>query len=220
MICYLKRYATRKIFRELVAAALPALLVVPILASAKMASNTATAVSPGKVIRAPLPATTELSPIVVEGVRMPMPVALQMLKNALARPWSGAWKDRNKPVCRTEPMLGSHFSSLRCQTNLEHFKEASTTQLALDSLPARGSGSEGCSLCAALNQAVPVEFVQWASGRRINPAGLHALLAKLPPAGSSYTLEMTDHGRVVSKWVFKKGKLVKVWHESKGGGTR
>src|SRR5699024_3224212 len=50
----------------------------------------------------------------------------------------------------------------------------------------------------------------FAGSHVVNPAALHALLDKLPPAGSSYTMRITDHGKPLAAYVVKDGQLVKV----------
>ncbi len=126
---------------------------------------------------------TQLSPIVVEGHKIPMPVALQMLKNALHRPWSSTYQDRNVVVCHTPQMMGSHFHTLRCETNGAHFREQEATQMDLFLAGATYSGG----LQGILSGQIPVmaEVANWANQHRINAAVLRALLAKLPPPGTA-----------------------------------
>lgn len=45
---------------------------------------------------------------------------------------------------------------------------------------------------------------------RINRGALLKLLKKLPPANVSYTLRVTDHGKVVAEYVFRHGDLVNI----------
>lgn len=144
-----------------------------------------------------------LTPLVVNGQRIPMPVALQMAKAALKRPWSSAAQDREVLVCRTPEATGSHIRVLRCQTNAAYFREEDATQTGL-LLSLNGS------------HRVPWEDVSNAlNARAINASVLNSLLAKLPPADASYTLQVKDHGKITAKYTFKKGRLVKVWHLDK-----
>ncbi len=152
-----------------------------------LATGTPAAASTSKAAQ-----TIWLSPLVVNGHRIPMPVALQMAKAALKRPWSSAREDREVLVCRTPELTGSHFRTLRCQTNAEYFREQDATQLGF--------------LLAMNGGVMPMEDVsKGLNDRRINVSVLNALLAKLPPANASYTLQVKDHGKIVTKYVFKKG---------------
>jgi|GEM_PF-2475378 len=156
---------------------------------------------PTQNIDANAPESVVLSPIVVHGHKIPKPVALQMVKNALHRSWSSAWEDRDAVVCRTPKITGSSFKRLRCETNGEHFRRAYRTQMRL--LPAGPNGT------------IPAENVaDELNLKRINVGALNALLAKLPPPGGSYTLQINDHDEPVSRWTFEDGELVKVWHSA------
>lgn len=169
----------------------------------------------------------ELSPIVVSGQHMPFPVALQMIKKALSRPWSSARADRDKMVCRFEEMMGSHLQTLRCKTNAQYFRETEQTRMGmfLATSGAYGGGPTAMDISRQIETgAIPImaEVADWADSTPVNPGALKVLLAKLPPADSSYTLEVTDHGKPVAAYVIKNGELVKVYVVKKnpaGGGT-
>ncbi|MHB1765530.1 MAG: hypothetical protein ACYCS1_08380 [Gammaproteobacteria bacterium] len=136
--------------------------------------------------------STHLGLIVVQGA--PLPIRLEILKTALVSPWSTAWKDRNQIVCRLREPVGTHLSDrdvLRCATNREHFQRLETLQ------------TDWFFGVLHMNQLGIV--------RDIDPGKLRAILAKVPPAGSSYTLKVMNHGHVVSEWVMHKGQLVKAW---------
>lgn len=132
--------------------------------------------------------------ISVYGEKVPVPVALQLLKQALARPWSSRNKDRNLVVCRTEHEIGTLFYQIHCETNWEYNR-----------------GALGIPATSYLSGPSVIPF--WFNNRRVNPASLHALLNKLPPVGSSYTLRIRNHGKITSEWIFKKGRLVKYWEK-------
>gem|GEM_PF-6780212 len=137
---------------------------------------------------------TRLGRIVVDGADLPLPIALEVLKTALNSPWSTAWKDRNRIVCRLREPLGTHISDrdvLRCASNKEHFQRLANLQ------------TDWSFGVLHMNQPGIV--------RVIDPGRLRALLAKVPPAGSSYTLKIMNHGHVISEWVMHKGQLVKAW---------
>ncbi|MGH8272356.1 MAG: hypothetical protein ACRESG_08540 [Gammaproteobacteria bacterium] len=138
-------------------------------------------------------ATVNLSPIVVYGHHVPLPVALQMVKKALKRPWSSSPEDADKMVCEFDSITGSHFQTLFCQTNRQYFKQQDQTQLAF-----------------LTGHNLPVTVVDWTHQSIINRGALIELLKKLPSANASYTLRVTDHGKVVAEYVFKNGNLVGV----------
>lgn len=143
-----------------------------------------------------------LPTLVVNGQRIPMAIALTYLKTMLRRPWSTSAADLDKTVCRIEPTMGSHFDTMRCETNRQHFKDAERTRQSLMQVRTLGPGSQFATLYA--------EVASWIDNRRVNRGALREMLKKLPPPGSSYTLQVTDHGKVVAKYIVKKGKLVKV----------
>ena len=168
-------------------------------------SATAAAFSPQPFLKTPHPSgpvllePTQLGRIVVEGNRLPLPVALEILKTALNNPWSTAWKDRNQIVCRLRAPLGTHIEDregMYCETNNDFFQRLNALQTGLET-------GGPISVVETFDQPETVN---------VDPSRLRALLAKVPPAGSSYTLELTSHGKVVSEWVMKRGQLVKAWH--------
>ncbi len=140
--------------------------------------------------------STRLRKITVAGNRIPLPIALELLRTALSRPWETAMKDQNRMVCRFGPMLGSHVldrQGLWCETNEEFFLAQDTGMIPMD-----------------VAQFQP-------GGLYVDPNRLKQLFAKLPPPGTSYTLEVTHHGRIVSEWIIHKGHLVKALHFGKRG---
>lgn len=143
-----------------------------------------------------------LPTLVVNGQRIPMAIALTYLKTMLRRPWSTSAADLDKIVCRIEPAMGSHFDTMRCETNRQHFKSAERTRQSLLDVRTLGPGAQFATLYA--------EVANWIDNHRVNRGALREMLKKLPPPGSSYTLQVTDHGKVVAKYIVKKGKLVKI----------
>lgn len=151
----------------------------------------------------------KLSPIVVNGQRLILPLYLQMVKTALHRPWSPLQADKNKLVCRFQTMLGSRLHTLSCMTNGEHFKQQRDTQVALVNSTAMYSarGNDAAMRYALDNGQIPVTIANYTNQHRISPGAIRTLLKKLPPAGSSYTLRVTDHGKPVVDYVIKNGEL-------------
>jgi hypothetical protein len=145
---------------------------------------------------------TELQPIVVKGHKIYLPVALQMIKAALKRPVNYRSENWDKLVCRFESPDGSRAgTTLRCDTECE--------------LWARNMAIQGVhvssELCGLKKAETGIAVAGWVRQRRINRGALMAVLSKLPPADSSYTLRVTEHGKVVAEYVFKDGDLVHVY---------
>ncbi len=140
--------------------------------------------------------STRLQKITVIGNRLPLPIALQLLRSALSRPWETAMKDQNRMVCRFTSSLSTRVlthEGVWCETNMEFFLSHDTGM-------------------------IPVEIDnEQPDGLEVNPNHLRRLFAKLPPPGTSYTLEVTHHGRIVSEWFIHKGHLVKALHFGKNG---
>lgn len=181
----------------------PALLSVILLliAAGPAAATAASHGSMPRPVGTVLTQPTRLGRIVVVGNRLPLPIALEVLKTALRSPWDTSWKDRNQIVCRFTQPLGSHIKDregLYCETNNDFFQR----------LYALHTGLESGGPIAVVESSDQPETVD------VDPARLRKLLAKVPPAGSTYTLEVTSHGQVVSEWFMKKGQLVKVWHRN------
>lgn len=167
----------------------------------------------------------QLSRIVVNGQRMVMPLFLQMIKSALHRPWSTSRADRNKLVCRFDEVLGSHFrQNLSCMTNAAHYERQSATQIARmnSTMEHVGTGNSGDSPAggrqaadqamyqALENGQIAGQISNFTAQNQINIGVLKTMLKKLPPAGSSYTLRITDHGKPEVDYVIKDGRLAAV----------
>lgn len=163
----------------------------------------------------------QLSPIVVNGQHMPLPLALQMIRTALKRPWSSSRADRDKMVCRFEFMQGSHLQTLRCETNARHQQVAEDTKFGF--LGGLATRSVGCDLyCVLVNKAPPFPVMHYVDQHQISRGALLKLMKKLPPAGSSYTLRITDHGKTVVEYVVKHGEISKIYvakSKARSGGS-
>lgn len=185
---------------SLAAAAPGALAYIQPAASAPGSSNTAYQESQQAV---------ELSPIVVNGQHMPFPIALQMIKKAISRPWSSARADRDKMVCRFEDMQGSYLQTLHCETNAQHEKLREATQYGL--FMATTVRNPACNLyCVLAHGMTTLPVLEYVNDHWINRGALMSLLKKLPPADSSYTLRITDHGKPIADYVIENGELVKI----------
>ena len=160
----------------------------------------------GQTIR-PTWRTTKLGKILVIGqrIQIPQPIVFEIIKAALKRPWSSASKDRNQVVCRFRYNLGSHLKDravLYCQTNNEHFQREARH-------PYHRRFLDFGTLATFIGPLTFEEF-QTDQLHLVDPNRFKRLFAKLPPARSRYTLEVTDHGHPVSEWFMNRGQLVKV----------
>ena len=159
----------------------------------------------GQTIR-PIWRPTKLGKILVIGqkVQIPQPIVFEIIKAALKRPWSSASRDRNQVVCRFRYNLGSHLRDravLYCQTNNEHFQREARHFFMNVEKPGNIPTISG-----------PEEYQEFQTDQLhlVDPNRFKRLFAKLPPARSRYTLEVTDHGHPVSEWFMNRGQLVKV----------
>ncbi|MGH8127369.1 MAG: hypothetical protein ACRETC_03235 [Gammaproteobacteria bacterium] len=132
-------------------------------------------------------AETQLSPIIVNGQKPTLPVILQAIKQGLKQPVSFAQKDLDKVVCRIRDKLGTHFQTLACETNRQILR-----------LHTKCGPNLGCYAGTVHVQTID------------NPGRLLGMVRQLPPKGSSYTLRITDHGKMVKEYIVKDGKVVKV----------
>lgn len=155
-----------------------------------------------------------LSPIVVHGEHMPLPVALQLYKKALTRPWSSHRAELNKLVCRWHTPMGTHMQSLFCMTNLQHRHLRQGTTLAitnsLGKYDARGR-PDAAIRHAFRAGAIPAIL---SKNQVTTPRStLAPILKTLPPANASYTLRVTnDQGKPVLDYIIKNGDLVHINH--------
>ncbi|MGH8426979.1 MAG: hypothetical protein ACRES7_03240 [Gammaproteobacteria bacterium] len=155
------------------------------------------------------PAVTILSPIVVTGNKLYLPVALQMIKAALKRPVSFRQQDLDKLVCQFTGITGSHFQTLDCRTNCQRWRQHEAAAFGVHvSSQLCDSGNSSVGIVGPGQMAATV--VNWTDQHPVNRGALLELLKKLPPANSNYTLRITDHGKVVAEYVFKHGNLVSV----------
>ncbi|MGH8162524.1 MAG: hypothetical protein ACRESR_10400 [Gammaproteobacteria bacterium] len=159
---------------------------------------------------------TKLSPITVYGKHVPFPLALQLYKKALTRAWSSNPADLNKLVCKWQHETGTHFHTLYCRTNRQHQKLASATQLSWTNGASEYTNTPGrhaSALYKALvNGQIPMQLAGFTTaGKHIRRSSFEPLLKKLPPADSSYTLRVTDHGKPLIDYVIKNGNLVHVY---------
>lgn len=176
----------------------PALLGLAILVPAAFASGP------------PAQSGSTLSPIVVDGDSISIPMALQMIKAALARPWSTAPADRYAIVCRILHTESLTSGVLHCETNARHFGINA------------GMAGNGAAARTFTNAGAALQLGQWVNDHVTNPGELRSLLKRLPPPGSSYTLRLAGHGgnavdyviahgQVVAEYTVHDGKRTLVW---------
>jgi hypothetical protein len=150
---------------------------------------------------APAPMTINLPAMTVYGNRLPLPVALQVIKKGLKLPWTNDLNDA-RIRCRLESQAGSHFRTLWCEGNRHHIFR--TDHLATALITAEANAPQGAP--------VSIESELGFSGNSINVSALMGLLHKIPMADASYTLRITAHGKPVTEYVIKHGEVAHIYH--------
>ncbi|HEX5313445.1 MAG TPA: hypothetical protein VFX38_00855 [Gammaproteobacteria bacterium] len=165
------------------------------------------------VVAAGAPTATKLSTITVSGVRIPFPVALQLYKKALTRPWSNDPADADKLVCHWQAELGTHLQTLQCMTNRAHQRRYQATQDALYLGQSECGNDTVClSNKVLFGGGMSGRLAGFTTRNSIQRSAMAPLLAKLPPANASYTLRVMAHGKPLIDYVIKDGDLVHVYH--------
>src|SRR5699024_10566315 len=141
----------------------------------------------------------DLSPIIVFGEHMPFVAALQMYKKALTRHWSTDPATRDELVCHWNTPVGTHLQYLYCATNRMHLRQHRQIGTMVQGIPVVQDSKHGrsSSMQRALRQArIPMQLVAVAHKEKFSRSSLEPMLAKLPPAGSSYTVRVKgDNGK-------------------------
>ncbi len=145
----------------------------------------------------PVAATSQkavnLSPIVVHGHKLPLPIVLQTIKTGLKLPWTGDMSD-TRIRCRWRTQTASHFKVLWCESNRHHIMRVQKLHTAL-----------------IAGHIIPMMNSVLVGFHHVNRGVLEALLNKLPSAGSSYTLRIpASEGKPEIDYIVKNGELVKI----------
>lgn len=175
----------------------------------------------------------QLSSIVVRGYHFPFMIALQMYKKGLQRSWSTDPDDLDKLVCYWHEPVGTHFAYLHCATNRQHFNRYQSMQAALNGTTHIAAGNSGGHrggrqsshgqvrptsgingfMYAFSHGEIPITVGNFATSNKLSRSTLAPLLEKIPPANSSYTLQVTDdEGRPVLRYVISHGRIKHVYH--------
>jgi hypothetical protein len=178
--------------------------ILPAVAALAMAASVPAWATPSRDTGAvsPSPAVQTvakmLPPITVYGHRVPLPVALQIIKTGLKLPWTNNLND-TRIRCRVHKVTGSLFPNLYCESNRHHVKRMNRLHTALTTVESGAGGTISATL---------VVFEP-----HINVSALRGLLRKIPPAGASYTLRVTDDdGKPVLGYVIKNGEVAHIYH--------
>ncbi|MGH8274060.1 MAG: hypothetical protein ACRES9_07385 [Gammaproteobacteria bacterium] len=140
-----------------------------------------------------------LPPMVVEGHRVPLPIALQVIKKGLKLPWTNNLNDY-RIRCRVDSSDDSHLPVMYCESNHHHIVRVRRLREGLFNALAGVGGN-----------SIPVEDVNSSFGV-VRALPVLSLLHKIPSAHASYTLRVTDHGKPAVDYVIKNGELVKIRH--------
>jgi hypothetical protein len=172
------------------------------LASGSAAPFAASSADAGRV--------TQLSPMEVTAASQPAAVQMQYVKKAEHRAWSSAAKDKDVVVCRTPERLGTHFKTLRCQTNAQHSREMRKVQTSMMNALTSGGG-------ILMERGSVTEYNTGA----INVSALHGVEGKLPSPDSAGTLVVKSvQSCIISKTVIKGGQVVRKTHQATGNACK
>ena len=120
-----------------------------------------------------------LQPIAVNHVRLPMPIAMQMIKKALSRHWSARIADIDQLVCRRSTMSESRVRFLYCNTDGFHFHthvKASSQKVHC---------YENCFLTQG---DIAITLANYVNADSSRSSILLGLLAQVPGAHADYSL--------------------------------
>ncbi len=134
-------------------------------------------------------AEKRLKPLVVNGVQIPLPIALQIVKKALKRKWSLSLAARNVLVCDFRQIAGSHMSVLHCNTNSVHFRGFIQANFHVKASDRKVHCYYNCFLTWENIVTALIRYVNADPGRA-NVLG--SLLGKAPAASATYSLRVPE----------------------------
>ena len=134
-------------------------------------------------------AEKKLKPLVVNGVQIPLPIALQIVKTALRRKWSLSLSDRNVLVCDFRQLAGSRMSVLHCNTNSVHFRGFIQANFHVKASDRKVHCYYDCFLTKENIVTALIRYINSDPGRA-NVLG--SLLGKAPAASATYSLRVPE----------------------------
>lgn len=134
------------------------------------------------------PLAEKLQPLYVDGIRIPTPIVLQLIKKALSQMWSAVPRDRATLVCRFTDVPGTRRTLLYCETNEGHF---SRLQGPMYSLKLKKKSTIKCYYnCFLTRNNVYESLRQYVDDNYIRAEFIAGLLAQAPNEDDSYSLRM------------------------------
>ena len=147
-------------------------------------------------------AVKKLKPLMVNGVRIPLPVTLQMIKKALGRVWSTAAANRDVLVCAFRKVPGTRVPLLHCNTNYVHFKGFIETDTHIKLSDRKVHCYYNCFLT---RENIVASLVRYVNHDIRTARVLGSLLDKVPAADATYSLRVTE---TVPMWLPDRHLLV------------
>lgn len=131
----------------------------------------------------------KLTPVFVNGVKLPLPIVTQMVKKALTRIWSRAPKDRNELVCWFTSLPGTRFRQLLCNTNGHHFE---AQRGAGYYVPASKKMVQCYYNCFLTKGEIAIAIIRYVNAHLTRARILSGLLLQAPKPDASYSLRVAE----------------------------
>jgi len=161
-------------------------------------------------------ATSNMKPLTVNGVIIPLPVVTQMVKKGLRRSWSSAKKDRNLIVCgygRTDiersALSNSRLPVLNCLSNEAHFRLSFRNPYSkhLDYDPQK-TNVHCYANCFLTQENVVASVVRYIDHSSHTARLISSLIGKTPTSKATYSLKVPE--TVPMRFPSLHNKIVKV----------
>lgn len=147
-------------------------------------------------------AVAKLKLLVVNGVRIPLPVTLQMVKKALGRTWSSVSSDRDVMVCefRRVPATGVPF--LYCNMNYEYFHTVKEKYNNVNSSDTKVHCYDNCFMT---RKNIILSLIRYVDNDAFTAKVLGSLLDKTPAETATYSLRVAEN---IPMWIPDKHLIV------------
>lgn len=130
----------------------------------------------------------KLPPLYVNGVKLPTPIIVQLVKKSLTRAWSRAPRDRNVLVCRFIDLPDTRLLRLYCNTDDGHSHASLST--AKYHVGASDKTVYCYSNCFLTKGNVAISILRYVNGNLSRGRRLAALLSQAPDANADYSLRL------------------------------
>lgn len=129
----------------------------------------------------------KLPPLYVNGVELPLPIVVQLVKKSLGRAWSRAPRDRNVLVCRLNEVPGSQLHRLYCDTDDGHFHAVLGAKYHVKASDKKVYCYYDCFLTKG---NIVISILRYVNGNVTRDRRLAALLSQAPDTDADYSLRM------------------------------